>query len=226
MKNLIETTRKNRIQDLETFKKDLNKIKTHKEFNTLFYKNLLPKGKKIESIGTIKETKAYLITRKEKKVYKSIEQEVNEIKEVYSAGELVDIKINIEWYKSKTWGYCPTGEAWMTFKTKDGLDSKYVKVGGITGCGYDKKSTAVAQLLNQFTPLLKRLYIVKNQELGTRKPRSNRDLLGYGSGYGILPRFEGGVGVNCYPKIFDRIGFRFECVASGQTFDVYQTVKK
>ena len=61
----------------------------------------------------------------------------------------MDIKISIEWKKSATWGANPHGEAWLSFIDKDGhRNSKYVTFGGVSGCGYDKLSTAVAGCLN------------------------------------------------------------------------------
>jgi hypothetical protein len=55
---------------------------------------------------------------------------------------------------------------------------------------------------------------------------SNHNLFGYGSGYGLTPSIEGGVGVSCYPGIFDKLGYKFETIASGKTFDVFAITKK
>jgi hypothetical protein len=53
----------------------------------------------------------------------------------------------------------------------------------------------------------------------------NHEILGYGSGYGILPSIEGGVGVSCYPTIFKNVGFEFKTTASGKSFDAYSIEK-
>ena len=53
----------------------------------------------------------------------------------------------------------------------------------------------------------------------------NHEVFGYGSGYGILPSFEGGVGVSCYDRIFNKIGYKFETIASGKNFDVFKITK-
>ena len=53
-----------------------------------------------------------------------------------------------------------------------------------------------------------------------------RGILGYGSGYSILPYFEGGVGVSCFETIFSRCGYRFRLVASGKRFDAYTVSRK
>ncbi len=94
--------------------------------------------------------------------------------------------------------------------------------GSIDGYGYDKQSTAVANCLNQIDEILKMLYTIKNDNID----KENRDLLGYGSGYGLTPSIEGGVGVSCYPYIFSKLGYEFKTIASGKTFDVYTITKK
>lgn len=77
------------------------------------------------------------------------------------------------------------------------------------------------KLSKSINELLKALYLVKE-----KKPTvKNHELFGYGSGYGILPSLEGGVGVSCYPKIFQKIGFKFNTIASGKTFDVFTVTK-
>ena len=53
----------------------------------------------------------------------------------------------------------------------------------------------------------------------------NHDVFGYGSGYGVLPSFEDGVGVSCYDRIFNKIGYKFETLSSGKTFDVFRIIK-
>jgi hypothetical protein len=72
-----------------------------------------------------------------------------------------------------------------------------------SGCGYDKQSTATAGVLNQHQTILKRLYAARDAEM----TGENRAVLGYGSGYGLPPYFEGGVGVSCHVKILEKIGF-------------------
>ena len=51
------------------------------------------------------------------------------------------------------------------------------------------------------------------------------ELFGYGAGYGILPYFEGGVGVSCYPKIFEKIGFNFRQTGNGKMYDSFEVTK-
>lgn len=104
-----------------------------------------------------------------------------------------DLILTINFYKNRTWGYCPKGN-----------DNYGHSTDSITGCGYCKESTATAQLLNQNASILKRLYALKDSEA----EKSNHEVLGYGSGYGILPSFEGGVGVSCHVRILERLGYK------------------
>ena len=70
------------------------------------------------------------------------------------------------------------------------------------------------EVLNEYLPLKELLYNYKEKYLFENKLTqvNNRDIFGYGSGYGILPYFEGGVGVSSYYKIFNTIGLEFKQV--------------
>lgn len=221
MKNLISAVTAEAKKRLEDFILGINQVQDAKGLNTWHYTDLLPKGKDT-SVMSFDFLKAYLIKRKEQRIYKEIERQVKHIQTVMNAGELIEVKIQIEWKKNITWGANPTAEAWAYYLDKDGNhNSHYVKSGSIGGCGYDKQSTAVAEVLNQLNEVLKPLYLTR--ENNPNKPL--HDLLGYGAGYGILPRIEGGVGVSCYPRIFETIGYKFETVASGKSFDAYKISK-
>lgn len=156
-----------------------------------------------------------------KRAYKEIEKDMADyfehLREAEQAGILKSATISIEWKRSAMWGNNPTAELQTTFE-KDGY-THYSRVNGssVGGCGYDKESTAAAQVLNQSPEVMKLLY-----DAAERQPdKKHRDALGYGSGYGILPYFEGGVGVSCFRSIFEKLGYKWECTASGKTFDVY-----
>jgi len=125
------------------------------------------------------------------------------------------------------WGSNPRAEASYVYINEGKTLYNDVYSGSIGGCGYDKESTAVANCLNKIPQLMKALYEKKNKEYKPTNKESdlNRNIFGYGSGYGIFPNFEGGVGTSCYPDIFKAIGFKFSKTASGKTFDVY-TIEK
>ena len=223
MKNLIKAIETEQKKRLEDFIFEINQVQDLAGLNTWHYNDLLPKGKKTTGF-TFATLKAYLIDRKQKAIYKTIEREVNKIKTVFSAGTLLEVKISMEWKRSQMWGNNPSAECWYSYKDADGnRQSGYVVSGSIGGCGYDKGSTAVARCLNQINEVLKPLYTIKNNAVPMEQ--QNRDIFGYGSGYGILPSIEGGVGVSCYPKIFETIGYKFNTVASGKSFDVYTITK-
>lgn len=213
--NLINLLTKQFDTRLTDFRKALNSVTDMSGLNTWVYTDLLPKGKKLDSFK-FEDAKVYLYERKARQLKKSLHNELAEVDRVLNAPELGTVKITVEWKKSRIWGAKPTADAWSSA----GLCT--VNSGSIGGCGYDKGSTAVARCLNQLPEVLKPLYLMKD----ANPEKKNHDLLGYGSGYGILPSIEGGVGVSCYPRIFEAIGYNFETIASGKTFDVYQITKK
>lgn len=128
--------------------------------------------------------------------------------------DIESVVINVEWKRSQMWGMNPNANAYI-----NGVGE--VSSGSISGCGYDKQSTAVAKVLNQIPQLIKKMYEVKENNIDVK----NHELFGYGSGYGVLPYFKGGVGVGCYNKILNKIGYSFETITSGKTFDVYKISK-
>lgn len=222
MKNLIKKIEAEQKKRLEDFIFEINQLTDRSQLDVWQYRDLLPKGKNVKELS-FKALKAYLIGRKEKFIYKAIEREVSKINAIANAGELIEVKISIEWKRSQMWGSNPKSEAWAAFTDKDGnRNSIAVSDGSVSGCGYDKQSTAVANCLNQINEVLKPLYQLRDKDPNLEL----RQLFGYGSGYGILPRIEGGVGVSCYPEIFAKIGFDFKTVASGKTFEVYTITKK
>ena len=145
---------------------------------------------------------------------------------ISNAPDLEFITVNVEWKHNRTWGYNPTATA-VTNEAE-------TYTGTASGYGYDKGSTAVAEALNASPAVLKALYTAAENALaaGQTFTRMNectvtwRDVLGYGSGYSILPYFEGGVGVSCFETIFVRCGFSFRRVASGRLFDAYTVLRR
>lgn len=181
-----------------------------------FLKELLPPVKKSHIFKDIQELKSYLINRLEAKTIKKIEGLQNELLFNDNLQELTELTITVEWKKSSMWGSNPTAESYV-----NGIGN--ISSGSIGGCGYDKCSTAVARVLNQVPQFRKLMFELKNKPSNINK--KNRELFGYGSGYGILPNFEGGVGISCYDRIFNTIGYEFKTVSSGKSFDVYKISK-
>jgi hypothetical protein len=153
------------------------------------------------------------LTNEQKEANKLARQEARKIAKQLAKIEaeknqnpIKEIKFSIEWKKSRTWGYNPHLEAQAIHK--DGAVSYFNCTA--SGCGYDKESTVIADAFNE---LLKyKLYNIENTE---NKP------------YGIYldndyKAFSGGIGTDCYYKISEHIGGKFEKVASGKTFDAYK----
>lgn len=182
------------------------------------YNDLIPASSKHRSWKSTKEIKQYLIRRKEKQIAANIEKQISRLNAIASAPDLGSGRISIKWKRSQMWGSNPTADVYLW----NGESSENYSSGSIGGCGYDKESTAIAQALNQSNSVLKALYLKKE-----KKPKmTNRDLFGYGSGSGLFPNIEGGVGVSCYPAIFAKIGYVFKGTAHGKTFDQYEISKK
>lgn len=213
MKNLSIALEQH-IQKNNQFKLDLINEVESTDVKKLDWRlsDLLTAGQKKKQFS-LEELKEVLKQRLNKHLEKSLSKELKRL-EFSDLPEIETLTINVEWRKSKMWGMNPTAEAYV-----NGIGQ--VSSGSIGGCGYDKQSTAVANVLNQVPQFLKLMYELKNNNTETK----NHDLFGYGSGYYVLPSFEGGVGVSCYPKIFEKIGYKFETIANGKTFDVFRITK-
>lgn len=178
------------------------------------------------------ENKKYKINPKDKfikylknKRQKEIENQHKYISEIENASDFSgDFIITIEWKKSAMWRSNPTAY------TNYGFTSR-----SIGGCGYDKQSTATAEALNSHLPILKLLFSKKDSELldyiknhpeSDIKNGYNRAVLGYGSGYNILPKFEGGVGVDSHKRILENLGLQMRHIANNRNSDVFLIAKK
>ena len=125
------------------------------------------------------------------------------------AGSLNYLKINIEWSRSKTWGYNPHAQAWAQYAN---IGTLY-NTGSASGCGYDKESAAVASAIND----IMKPFILKN--FSTLKDPAI---------YGVCSNhleFEGGVGMSSFLKAFRACGYDVH-ESHGKTFDSYIIVKK
>lgn len=165
----------------------------------------------IEQIKEILNNK--IIKEYEQKQKKAIEK-IDIIKEANEKVQTINISIN--WVRNSTWGYNPRA----TITTNLGT----ITEGKASGCGYDKESAAIAEALNKNNNILKLLYIAKNKKM-TFKNNNNHDLLGYGSGYGVLPYFEGGVGASSIMNIFKNLGYNAQEYHTDKS-DFYTITKK
>lgn len=150
----------------------------------------------------------YTIARYEKQLAKETAEKLAHLETVEAAPDLQYIELNVSWKRSSCYGSHPTAEA----RTNNGFTS-----GHAGGWGYDKESAAVAEAFNKNNSILKALYMLKETALqagGSDSSKTactgvdNRNICGYGSGYSILPYFEGGVGVSCFWSILEKCGFK------------------
>lgn len=116
------------------------------------------------------------------------------------------IKIVVKWKKSKTWGANPTPEIWT-----NGGRCEYIKGETVGGCGYDKQSTAVANILNSHFAIKKLLLINK---------KNIEKIYGHHNNL-----FSPGVGVNCYKKIFKLMKYKFETIHDDENTEIYIITK-
>ena len=205
LKNAMDNLKKqdkNDILDLWYYK---NKL-TNKQYNK--YVNDELTDEQIKEILKNKITKEY-----EKRKNKELKR-IDTIKEANEKVQIINISIN--WVRNSTWGYNPHATVTTNLGT--------ITEGKVSGCGYDKESAAIAEALDKNNDILKLLYIAKNKKM-TFKNNNNHELLGYGSGYGALPYFEGGVGSGSLMDIFKNLGYNVQEYHTDNS-DFYTITKK
>lgn len=169
------------------------------------------------------------IQRRKDKAYSKY---LNEIQQEKSQKPIEWMKITITWNKSRTWGYCPRAYAEIKYKdeTYYNTESKYYA----SGCGYDKKSTVIAEIFNDYLK-----YKLWNKTIEECRRNDYNWKKEGGAPYGVnagsytssetdkeheYRYYAGGIGTDCYYAISEFIGGKFECIASGDTFDVYKYI--
>ena len=159
--------------------------------------------------GRITREKAieFATARAFRDIDKKTAAQLAQLDRVAAAPALSYLSISVDWVRSRTWGYNPHAVAMSNAGTFTGTAS---------GCGYDKESAAVAEALNKSDSVLQLLYTYKENALNTSESdeskmscsvRSSNEVIGYGAGYGVIPCFEGGVGVSCFWLILKKCGF-------------------
>ena len=220
MEKLKNAVIKENNKQLKKAISNLNKAKKEDLLNMWYYSEKLTKRQKEKLENkelTTKEAKNIIKNKIIEEHQKRTEKELNRIETVKNANDIIQsISINVEWVRSSTWGYNPHA----TIYTNNGNATE----GRASGCGYDKESAAVAEALNKNNNILKLLYTFKNKKM-TAKKINNHDLLGYGSGYGVLPYFEGGVGMSSLVNIFKKLGYTIQEHHTNRS-DFYTITKK
>lgn len=152
--------------------------------------------------------------RRLKEIDRETIKKLDKLLKAQNADELKSVSVSVSWKRSAYWGYNPTATV-----TINGI---YQFTGHASGCGYDKETAAVGEALNQSEIILKALYTTKEKALSKapakirNNPESrNADLIHYGAGYGVLPYFEGGVGMTSFKGVFEACGLK--CTHSNHT---------
>lgn len=200
MEKLTKQVKKENQKELKKAISNLNKAKKEDFINLWYYSEKLTKRQK-EKL-TKSEQKEILKNNIIKEYEKRLAKNLKRIETIKNTDNNIEsITINVDWVKNPTWGYNPHA----TIYTNNGE----VTEGRASGCGYDKESAAIAEALNKNNDIVKLLYTFKNKKM-TAKKTNNHDILGYGSGYGVLPYFEGGVGVSSLLNIFKKLGYTIQ----------------
>ena len=220
MEKLKKLVEKENTKELKTAMDNLKKQDKNDIINLWYYKDKLTNtqyNKYINNEITDKELKELLKKKIIKEYEKRKNKELKRIETMTQSNETItNINISINWIRNSIWGYNPHA----TITTNLGTLTE----GKASGCGYDKESAAIAEALNKNNDILKLLYIAKNKKM-TFKNNYNHDLLGYGSGYGVLPHYEGGVGVSSLMNIFKNLGYNIQEYHTDKS-DFYTITKK
>lgn len=158
----------------------------------------------------------YTSERIKKKYRKKVQSELENLEQIAHTKIPETISILVEWKKSSVWGYNPHATVKIGNATFKGFAS---------GCGYDKRTAAIAEAANQSLQILKILCDKKELELQKGNTDTNHNTIGYGSGYCAIPKLESGVGISSFRKIFENCGYNWNDY-SGEKYDMYIVTKK
>ena len=213
MNNLLNSIRLQGKVELEKVVKNIEAG----NMNTInFYITDLRKQQLKDGKITLEKVQQIAIKKASKEIEKQTAKKIEKVKNIYATIEnMEDINIIVQ-HKKTNLGY----QYKATLATeKIRIDGKYTG-----GWGYDKLSTAIAEVLNQYQPLIKLMYNYIDDKMFEEGSLTinNHKVLGYGSGYRILPYFESGVGVSSFYKIFDNLGLKLTEV----TDELYRITKK
>ena len=157
----------------------------------------------------LKEQKQIIIKNINKQYNKKLLKLLNKLESIQNAENIKDFSICVNWSIGGTYG--SQAKAELREHTENGF--KYYEGSKTGGWGYDKRSTATAEVLNQSKPILKLiLNKLEKQPFKTIKKYllnyDCRDFLGYGIYLKSLIFFEGGVGFSSHQHILHNLGFK------------------
>ena len=213
MNNLLNSLRLEGKKELEKAVKSIeagNMITIDHYITTLRQQQL--KDGKI----ALEKAQQIAIKKANKEIEKQTTKKIEKVKNIDATIEnMEDINIIVQTKKTN-----------LGYQHKAILATDTIRIEGkyTGGWGYDKLSTAIAEVLNQYQPLMKLMYNYIDDKMFEEGSLTinNHKVLGYGSGYGILPYFESGVGVSSFYTIFDNLGLKLTQV----TDEFYRITKK
>lgn len=173
---------------------------------------------------TRKEAIKKATARATAKYNKDLAKDLARLEAYEHAGRLESVNITVEWKKSRVWGYNPTATAAIVWIDASGNHRSGVYYGHASGCGYDKRSAAVADALNQADAVRGMLCAYANKHY-TKDIRTGGRAICYGCGYSSIPYFESGVGVSCFREAFELCGFTWIENTRAEYTDFYYIVK-
>ena len=128
--------------------------------------------------------------------------------------------LHIEWKR----GSYGAMQAKATLNADRFLESAYT-----TGGGYDKESTAAADVLNDSPSIMAQIYAIAedNKLEFVENPCGTGNYKGlcYGLGGGSMPYFESGVGIGCHVRALEKAGYTCKH-SSGKSWDHYEFTKE
>lgn len=210
---IIKSRRIEQLEQLKTFKLRVSNHTTDDQIkkDPLIKPYLTPTLKK-KKVTSLDEFRNLVITRYKKLKAIELKELEDKLESIKQAKPIKSISISVDWSLSRTWGMNPKAEIRVDYKdsTCEHFESRRV-----SGCGYCKLSTAIAEAANQSPAILKlleKLRKVKDRPYGVRIPTNDH------------ARLSVGVGVNSFKRVFEALGYRMECVVSNKVMDVY-TIK-
>lgn len=118
------------------------------------------------------------------------------------------LEIEIDWHNSRTWGACPSAKLWANY-------CGYYESRTIGGCGYDKRSTAAAEVLGQCKELKAAAFaLLECQKMELikkvlKKYTDTRALFGYGLHFGRSSVYFGsGCGMGSILQELEHLGYK------------------
>ena len=213
MNNLLNSIRLEGKKELEKVVKNIEagNMSTINFYITDLRQQQLKDGK-----ITLEKVQQIAIKKATKEIEKRTAEKIEKVKNIDATIEnMEDINIIVQ-HKKTSLGY--------QYKATLATDTLRIEGKYTGGWGYDKLSTALAEVLNQYQPLMKTMYEYINDKMFEEGSLTinNHKVLGYGAGYGILPYFESGVGVSSFYEIFDNLGLKLTQI----TDEFYRITKK